>query len=415
LIARGLITRVQIARVLRSRPDRSARRCLRAILVGSMSLPFDGILVADFSRAVAGPFCTMMLGDLGARIIKVEGPGSGDETRRWGPPFAGEWSAYFLSVNRNKESLALDLKSPVGKAAAQELVRRADVVVENFRPGAMARLGLGYDEVSRANPRVVYASISGYGQDQPRGGYDIIVQGESGSMYLNGTEATGPVKTAFPVADILTGQFAMGAISSALYARERDGKGRYVEISLMESMLAAMTNLATGCLMSGQEPERVGAAQPSIVPYQAFACSDGHIIVGAPNNHLFREFSLALGHEEWSADARFADNPARNANRQALVALVEAVMHTNTVAHWRAEFDKREVPCGPVNTMSQMLAEPLVAARAMVVEIPMGDGIVLRTPANPMRFAGDSPRTRPAPRLGEHTEALLAELGVSAK
>ena len=352
----------------------------------------------------------MLLGDLGARVIKVEGPGSGDETRRWGPPFLGEWSAYFLSVNRNKESVALDLKSPQGRAAALALATKADVVIENFRPGAMARLGLAYAEVARANPRVVYCSISGYGQDQDRGGYDIIVQSESGSMYLNGTDETGPAKTAFPVADVLTALFAGNAILAALYARERDGLGRFVEVSLIDSMLCAMTNLATGCLSTGEEPPRVGAAQPSIVPYQVFRCADGHLTVGAPNNHLFRQFCLALGHEEWAAEARFADNPARNANRAALVGLVEMVMTTNTVAHWRERFEAHEVPCGPVHTMTQMFADPMIAARKMVLEMPLGDGQVMRTPANPMRFAGQTPNTKRPPRLGEHTAAILKEL-----
>jgi crotonobetainyl-CoA:carnitine CoA-transferase CaiB-like acyl-CoA transferase len=377
-----------------------------------MPLPLDGLLVADFSRAVAGPFCTMLMGDLGARIVKVEGPGSGDETRRWGPPFVGEWSAYFLSVNRNKESLALDLKSPAGHAAALALARKADVVIENFRPGAMQRLGLGYAELSAANPKLVYCSISGYGQDQERGGYDIIVQGESGSSYLNGTDATGPAKTAFPVADVLCALFANSAILAALYARQRDGIGRFVEVSLIDSMLCAMTNLATGCLSTGQEPPRIGNAQPSIVPYQVFRCADGHLTVGAPNNHLFQQFSAALGHPEWPTDLRFVDNPARNANRAALVALIEAVMTTNTVAHWQAQFEQSEVPCGPVHTMTQMFAQPMVAQRNMVLEVPLGDGQTMRTPANPMRFAGELLSAKRPPHLGEQTAAILKELGL---
>lgn len=377
---------------------------------GKVNLPLEGLLVADFSRAVAGPFCTMLMGDLGARIIKVEGPGSGDETRRWGPPFLGDWSAYFLSVNRNKESVALDLKSAEGCAAAHALARKADVVIENFRPGAMKRLGLSYAELVQLNPRVVYCSISGYGQDVERGGYDIIVQAETGSMYLNGTEETGPAKTAFPVADVLTALFAGNAILAALYARERDGLGRYVEVSLIDSMLCAMTNLATGCLSTGEEPPRVGAAQPSIVPYQVFRCSDGHLTVGAPNNHLFRQFCLALDHEEWADDLRFTDNPARNVNRAALVALVEGVMTTGTVAHWRERFEQREVPCGPVNTMTQMFAEPIINARKMVLEVPLGDGQTMKTPANPMRFAGHTLKANRPPRLGEHTAAVIKEL-----
>jgi crotonobetainyl-CoA:carnitine CoA-transferase CaiB-like acyl-CoA transferase len=272
----------------------------------------------------------------------------------------------------------------------------------------MARLGLGFGSLIKENPKLVYCSISGYGQNDKRGGYDLIVQAESGNMYSSGTEKTGIAKTAFPVADVLTGLFAGNSVLAGLFARERDRKGRYVEVSLMESMLSAMTNLATPCLATGEDPPRVGAAQPAIMPYQVFPCKDGHVAVGAPNNHLFECLCDVLGHPEWPADPRFIDNPSRNIHREELAALIEGALANATPREWIARFTAREVPCGPVQTIHEMMCEPELAARGTVVEL---DGVThARTIANPMRFSDFQYTYRHPPKLGEHTDAVLREL-----
>jgi crotonobetainyl-CoA:carnitine CoA-transferase CaiB-like acyl-CoA transferase len=370
-----------------------------------VTLPLEGLLVADFTRAVAGPFCTMLLGDLGARVVKIEDPASGDETRRWGPPFIGGTATYFYSINRNKESVALDLKSGAGIAAAQELVNQVDVVIENFRPGAMERLGLGYAKVAAANPRAVYCSISGFGQTGPwakRAGYDMIVQALSGCMHHTGTEETGPAKVAFPASDVLTALFASNAILAALYRRERDGLGRYVEVCLLESILCAMSNLSTATLTSGQEPARFGTAQGNIVPYQVFRCKGGLMAAGAPNERLWRRFCQALGRPEWADDPRYKDNPSRTQHRAELVAAIEEILLTQTAAHWTEVCEQHEIPCGAVNTLADIFAEPALAGRGAIAEMPLEDGTILRTVANPMRFAGADYTYRRPPKLGEH-------------
>jgi formyl-CoA transferase len=370
-----------------------------------VTLPLEGVLVADFTRAVAGPFCTMLLGDLGARVVKIEDPVSGDETRRWGPPFNGDTATYFLSINRNKESVALDLKSEAGIAVARELVNKADVVIENFRPGTMERLGLGYAEVAAANPRVVYCSISGFGQTgrwARRAGYDMIIQALSGCMHHTGTEEDGPAKVAFPASDVLSGLFAGNAILASLYRRERDGLGRYVEVSLLESILCAMSNLSTATLTNGEEPARFGTSQGNIVPYQVFRCKGGLMAAGAPNERLWRRFCEALERPQWAEDPRYKDNPSRTQHRAELVAAIEEILMRETAAHWTEVFERHEIPCGAVHTLAELFAEPALAERGTIAEIALEDGTILRTTANPMRFAGTAYTYRRPPKLGEH-------------
>ena len=375
-------------------------------------LPLEGVLVLDLTRAVSGPFCTMLLGDLGARVIKIEEPGRGDETRHWGPPFLGSWSTYFLSINRNKESVALDLKSEEGRRAAQLLAARADVLIENFRPGVMERLGLGFAELALGNPRLIYASISGFGQtgpDRSKPGYDLIIQGMSGLMRASAGPEEEAVKVAFPVSDILTSLFAGQAILASLYRREKDGRGRYIEVSLLEGMLSAMCSLVTGTLLTGQEPERVGTAQHNIVPYQMFHCQDAPVVFGAPNERLWRRLCEALEQPQWLADPRYQSNAARNRRRAELVSEMEAVLRTRPASYWLERLEQRGVPCGPVCTISEALSLPQVAARGSVVECDHAELGRLRLVANPIRMAGIPFVYRVPPALGQDTKRILKE------
>lgn len=378
----------------------------------NMTAPLEGLLIVDFSRAVAGPFATMMLADLGARVIKVEDDSTGDETRQWGPPFVEGESTYFLSMNRNKEFAALNLKSAEGRALAQAMADKADVVVENFRPGVAARLGIGYQELAARNPRLIYASVSGFGQTGPlaqKGGYDLILQAMSGSMHVSASPEQGAVKVAFPVADILAALFAANAIQAAIHARARDGQGRRIEISLLEGMLAAMSNLAASTLNTGREPRRVGTAQPNIVPYQLFQCRDAPIVIGAPNERLWTKLCEALEKPEWLADPRFQGNARRNEHREEVVASIEAVLATNDAAHWVARLEAFELPCGPVLTLGQALAQPQVAARTAVVESDHGKLGKIRLIANPMRISGHTPEYRAPRAVGADNGRLRAE------
>ena len=374
--------------------------------------PLVGVTVLDFTRAVAGPFCTMLLGDLGARIIKVEDPNGGDETRQWGPPFLSGWSTYFLSMNRNKQSVAADLKSDEGRALVRAIAARADVVIENFRPGVVDRLGIGADELRALNPRLIYASVSGFGQTGPqakRPGYDILLQAVSGSMYASAPEGEEAVKIAFPVADILAALFAGQAILAALYSRERTGRGRRIEVALLEGMLCAMSNLATGVLNTGDDPKRVGVAQPNIVPYQLFHTADGPLIVGAPNERLWRRFCDAIDAPELAADKRFDSNPSRNQHRAVLVPLIQEKLRQHGVSYWQERFDRAEVPCGPVLPLSKALENPQLAAREAIVTANQPDLGTIRLVGNPMRFDDYRPEYAAPRSLGEDTARIRAE------
>ena len=374
--------------------------------------PLGDITVLDFTRAVAGPFCTMMLGDLGARIIKVEEPERGDETRAWGPPFVGDSAAYFLSMNRNKESVALDLKSEADLRLAKSIAARADVVVENFRPGVMERLGLGYRALSQANPRLVFASISGFGStgpDRDRPGYDMIIQAMSGSMHTSADAGEAAAKIAFPVSDIVASLFAGKAILASLYARERTGRGRFVEVSLLEGMLCAQSNLAGSVLLADADPPQVGVAQGNIAPYQLFQCEDAPIIAGALNQRLWKRFCAAIERADLAEDPRFVDNPARSRNRAELTAILDAVFLARPAAHWLEAFERNEVPCGPVLRMREALELPAVEQRGAVVDVEPGAYGVIRLVGSPMRIEGHEPRYKAPASLGEHTESIRRE------
>jgi formyl-CoA transferase/CoA:oxalate CoA-transferase len=370
--------------------------------------PLENVLVLDLTRAVAGPFCTMLLGDLGARVIKIEEPRAGDETRNWGPPFLDGWSTYFLSMNRNKESVAVDLKSPEGRGLIEAIARKADVVIENFKPGVAERLGIGAEALCALNPRLIYASVSGFGQtgeQAQRPGYDIILQAVSGSMHASAPEGVDAVKVAFPVADILAALFTGQAILAALYAREKSGQGRRIDVSLFQGMLCAMSNLATATLNTGNDPRRVGVAQPNIVPYQLFPTEDKPLIVGAPNERLWRRFCLALGQRDWADDPRFADNRLRNENRDVLVALIKGVLRQRPAAYWQERFDEHEVPCGQVVPLSEALRHP----HAGVLTVNHEQLGQVSFPENPMRLSEHEHRASPPQPLGKDTAAVTAE------
>jgi formyl-CoA transferase/CoA:oxalate CoA-transferase len=362
----------------------------------SSGAPLDGVVILDLTRAVAGPFCTMCLGDLGAQVTKVEEPG-GDETRRWGPPFAGENSTYWLSLNRNKESVVLNLKDESGRSELLRMARAADVVVENFRPGVAERLGIHYGVLAPDNPRLIYVSISGFGQTGPdrlKPGYDLIIQALSGLMPVSAEPGGPPVKVGFPVADITAALFASQAILAALYRRERTGRGAYVELSLMECLLAAMTPLTAAYLLAGHEPRPMGTAQPNIAPYQMFLCRDASIVIGVTNERIWERFCAALSRPEWLAAGRFRGNAARNHNRGELVSAIEEVLRGDAAAAWLERLEKHEVPCAPVLTIAQILNHPHVQARGAVADV---DG--LRMVGSPLRFAGFEPVYRRPPDL----------------
>jgi crotonobetainyl-CoA:carnitine CoA-transferase CaiB-like acyl-CoA transferase len=368
------------------------------------SAPLAGITVLDLTRAVAGPFCTMCLGDLGARVIKIEEPGTGDETRHWGPPFAGENSTYWLGLNRNKESVTLNLKSEDDRQVLKALACQADVVIENFRPGVTERLGVHYGALAPGNPRLIYVSISGFGQTGPERltpGYDLIIQAMSGLMPVSAEPGGPPVKAGFPVADVIASLFAGQAILAALYRRERTAHGAYIEVSLIECLLAAMAPLTSAYLMAGKEPQPMGTAQPNIAPYQMFRCRDASIVIGVTNDRIWERFCHALERAEWLTDERYRGNRSRNAHRAILVSAIEETLAARPAAEWLERLARHEVPCAPVLTVAEILNHPHIAARGTVV-----DAGGLKMVGNPMRFAGFEAEYKAPPALGEHTAQI---------
>lgn len=380
-----------------------------------MPAALDDLLILDLSRVLAGPYGTMILGDFGARIIKVEQPGQGDETRAWGPPFtpAGQ-SAYFLCANRNKESITLNLKRPEGRAILRALARRADVLIENFKVGTMEALGLGYASLRQENPGLIYCAITGYGQSGPaarRPGYDTVIQAEGGLMSVTGPADGEPLKVGVAVVDITAGLYAVSSILAALHHRARTGAGQAIDIALFDVQLGWLANVGSAYLVSGQAPGRYGNAHATIVPYQPFPAADGHLMIAVGNDGQFIRLCQALGAPHWPADPRFATNPARVANRAELVPQIAAITATRTVADWVAALLDADVPCGPVNDIPTALASPQAQARAMVQTIaePGGATVPLIGPVPKLSATPAAIRSAP-PGLGQHTEAILGEL-----
>jgi crotonobetainyl-CoA:carnitine CoA-transferase CaiB-like acyl-CoA transferase len=378
--------------------------------------PLDGVRVLDLTRILAGPYATMKLGDMGADVIKVERPGEGDDTRSWGPPFLPDGTGtYHVAVNRSKRSLTLDMKHPKSKEVLERLIRLADVVIENFRPGIMDKLHLSWARIQELNPRAVYASISGYGQEgarRDRASYDVIVQGESGVQDLTGFSDGAPVKLGISIADLVAGMHAVEGILLALYQRVRTGRGQRVDVSLCDGVLALLTYQAQMYLSCAQKPKRLGNAHPSIVPYQAFAAKDGFLNVGVGNDELWRKFCGAIDRKDLLAETRYATNKDRVQNRTALVEDLTKTFGTATVETWLAKLDKAGVPSGAILNASQSLEIARTEGRGMIATVER-QGAPLEMVGNPVKLSslGMSPTYLPPPALGEHTDAILAELG----
>lgn len=380
-----------------------------------MKQPLAGIKVLDLSRALAGPYCTMMLADMGAEVIKVESPGTGDDSRGWGPPFIEGESAYFMSINRNKKSITLNMKHGKAKEVINKLIMQSDVVVENFRPGAMERLGLGYEKVKEMNPRIIYCSISGFGQNGPYRelpGFDQVLQGMGGLMSITGEPGRPPVKVGVAIADISGGMFAAYGIVVALYNREKTGKGQMIDISLLDSQVAWLTYRAGSYFASGEIPEPVGSGHPVIVPYQAFRAKDCFINIAVGNDPLWQKFCDAVGLEKIKDDPRFATNAKRVENREAVVKIISDLIVTKTGEEWLKIITDAGVPCGPINTLDKIFADPQVLHRAMMVELKHPKAGKIKVTGNPVKLS-DTPgeiKTSP-PTLGQHTEEILTQLG----
>ncbi len=377
--------------------------------------PLTGLKVVDLSRILAGPFCTMALGDMGADVVKIESPGAGDDTRQWGPPFDNGESAYFLAVNRNKRSLTLNLKHPDGLAILRRLVEGADVLVENFRPGTLARLGLTDEAVFAMNPRIVYCSVSGFGQTGPdshRPGFDVVIQGESGLQSLTGFPDGPPTKVGVPMADLVASLMAAQGILLALVARGTTGKGQRVDCSMQDAVLALLSFQAGSYFMTGRTPSRKGNQHPTIAPYETYRTADGYVNVAAGNDALYQKFCDAIGEPALAKDPRFAASAGRVENRPALNARLEPIIARASTAEWIARLERVGVPVGAIKDVGQVVNDPHVLAREMVVPVPHPKARTLKVMGIPIKLGGTPGAIRrPPPLLGQHTDEILAEIG----
>ncbi len=390
-----------------------------------MPLPLSHIRVLDLSRVLAGPLATQYLADLGAEVIKIEPPGKGDDTRHWGPPFAVEpkdgvpgIAAYFMCVNRGKKSVTVDLTTPEGQKVLRDLAQKSDVLIENFKVGGLKKYGLDYEAVKAINPRIVYCSITGFGQSGPyaqRAGYDFVVQGMGGLMSVtgqpDGTPGAAPMKVGVAISDEMSGMNALSGILAALLGRERTGEGTYLEVSLLETTIHALINQASNYLVSGEVPQRLGNAHPTIVPYEALPTKDGHIILAIGNDGQFVRFCEAAGFPQMASDQRFATNPQRIAHRLELVGLINQRLMQETSAYWIELLEARAVPCGPIYRLNEMFDDPHVVARGIKRETTQGKAAPLPVVANPIRMPGvDTTSAKAPPMLGEDTDEVLSSV-----
>ncbi|MCK9512407.1 MAG: CoA transferase [Pigmentiphaga sp.] len=384
--------------------------------------PLSGVRVLDLSRVLAGPWCTQTLADLGAEVIKIERPGTGDDTRGWGPPYLADAegratteAAYYLSTNRNKLSVTLDMASAEGAEAVRDLARVCDVLVENFKVGGLARYGLDYESLRAINPRLIYCSITGFGQTGPyahRPGYDFMIQGMGGLMSITGERddlpGGGPQKAGVAVTDLFTGLYAVIGIQAALRERDRSGEGQHIDLGLLDCHVAMLANQNLNYMTTGVAPQRAGNAHQNVVPYQVFAASDGHLIVAVGNDTQFRAYCAVLGQPQWAQDPRFATNSQRLVHRAELIPALEAAMREHTRDHWLQSLEAVGVPCGPINTLDQVFADPQVQARELWRNLPHPTAGTAPTAANPIRMSATPVEYRNAPPLlGEHTEDVL--------
>ena len=376
--------------------------------------PLEGIRILDLTRVLSGPYCTMLLGDLGAEVIKVERPGEGDDTRSFAPPFQGDQAAYFLSINRNKKSITLDMKSEQGKEILWRLLDLSDVLVENFRPGAMERLGFGYEAVTNRRPAIIYCSISGFGDSGPqkdRPGYDVIVQGEAGIMDLTGPRDGPPHKVGTSIADLVSGLTAVQGILAALYAAKIDGRGQRVLVSMYEAVAALLTFNASIYFATGNTPKRRGNEHATIVPYETFEASDGWINLGVANDDIWRRFCVAVGTAELATDRRFANAPDRVRNRDALVPLIKTVIKQRSRDEWLKLLDDSGVPCGAIRTVAEVCDSEVLRARGMIAEMPHASAGNVKGIKSAIHLSETVLDTYTAPpKLGEHTNEVLTRL-----
>ena len=400
-----------------------------------MSIPskegaLAGLKVLDLSRVLAGPWCTQILADLGADVVKIERPGVGDDTRGWGPPFLKDadgqdttQSTYFTACNRNKRSVTVDMATPEGQALLQRMAAQSDVVVENFKTGGLKQYGLDYESLKGANPRLIYCSVTGFGHDGPhamRAGYDLMIQATSGMMSITGRPddeaGGGPLRVGVALTDLFTGVYASTAILAALEVRHRTGEGQHIDMALLDVGMAILANQASAFLNTGDVPQRQGNTHPSLAPYQEFRTLDGAMLLAIGNNGQFARFCEAAGHAEWAADERFATNTLRVKHRGVLIPLMQDVTRTRSTADWIALLEDKAVPCGPINNIAQAFDDEQVKARGLAVTLPReaGDGIASITGvASPLRLSATPPVLRRAPpALGQHTDEVLAEWGV---
>ena len=375
--------------------------------------PLNGVRVLDLSRVLAGPYCTMVLGDLGAEVIKVEPP-EGDETRGWGPPFAGRESAYYLCVNRNKRDMVINLKTDEGKTILRELAIQSDVLVENFRPGTLNKFGLDFETLHALNPKLIYCSITGFGQtgsmkDKP--GYDFMIQASGGLMSITGEPDGEPMKTGVAVVDLFAGQNAIIAILAALQARTLTGEGQHLDIALFDSQLGWLANVASNYLISGKLPKRHGNAHANIVPYQSFQASDGWFAIAVGNDRQFVRLCELLGKPELAANEKFATNSTRVQNREEIIALLASIFKMASVAEWLEKLDKAEIPCGPINNFEQVFSMPQVKEREMLVQMEHPTIGALPLVGSPLKMSATPVDYRfPPPLMGEHTEDILRDV-----
>ena len=383
-----------------------------------MAGPLSGFTVVDLTRVLSGPYCTMVLADLGARVIKVEHPGKGDDTRHWGPPFLGKESAYFLSINRNKESVTVDFKPAEGRDVLEKLIARADVFVENFRPGTIARAGFGWDAVHQRHPRLVYASISGYGQTGPRtdeAGYDAVMQAEGGLMSVTGDPDRPGYRLGVAITDMVAGLYCAQGITAALLARERSGQGQRVDIGMLDTTAALLTYQAANWFATGRIPQRQGNRHATIAPYETFTTKDGEIVIAVGNDEIWKRFCAAAGLEELAADPRFTTNKDRMENYDSMRPPIDRAFRSKTNAEWVKILNDAGVANGEVRDIGQMLNDPQLAAREMVQTLMHPTVGATRVIGAPIKFSENAASVRtPPPVLGQHTDAVLGELGYDA-